>query len=290
MKFFDSHFHIIDHAYPVVANQGYLPPNYTCNDYLKQIESEITTTAGINLALAGGAVVSGSFQLYDQSYLVAALKQLGPSFVGVTQLPQDVSEEELDRLHAAGVRAIRFNINRGVMSSTQAVADSSITTQLDSVFSFAQRLYQLHRWHAEFYIDSQLFIQVPHYFEVLHRLAELQPIVIDHVAMSYVSFHRLADLYRSCPQVYVKVTGFGRISFTKTELQESLQTLIDIDPKRVMFGTDLPSTRAKEPFSVQDVLWLQDCFGREATDDHELWTRLMCSNAYDLYFGLKQQQ
>ena len=36
----------------------------------------------------GGAVVSGSFQGFDQSYLLDALDQLGPSFVGVTQLPR----------------------------------------------------------------------------------------------------------------------------------------------------------------------------------------------------------
>lgn len=62
----------------------------------------------------GGAVVSGSFQGFDQDYLVAALKELGPSYVGVTQLPFSVSAEEILRLHRGGVRAIRFNFKRGV--------------------------------------------------------------------------------------------------------------------------------------------------------------------------------
>ena len=64
-------------------------------------------------AVVGGAVVSGSFQGFDQSYLLDALDQLGPSFVGVTQLPPSVTDEEVLALDAAGVRAVRFTLARG---------------------------------------------------------------------------------------------------------------------------------------------------------------------------------
>jgi len=83
---FDSHLHIIDQRYPLVANQGYLPAELTCQDYLVR-----TRTLGIT----GGAVVSGSFQTFDQTYLVAALQTLGPTFVGVTQLPAVASDAEI---------------------------------------------------------------------------------------------------------------------------------------------------------------------------------------------------
>src|SRR3990172_8407550 len=71
---FDSHFHIIDDRFPLVANQGYLPNNFTCADYLERARK---------LKIAGGAIVSGSFQAFDQNYLVAAIEDLGPTFVGV---------------------------------------------------------------------------------------------------------------------------------------------------------------------------------------------------------------
>ena len=61
---FDSHFHIIDRRFPLVPNQGYLPDDFTCEDYRKRTSK---------IALKGGAVVSGSFQALDQSYLVDAL-------------------------------------------------------------------------------------------------------------------------------------------------------------------------------------------------------------------------
>ena len=65
-----------------------------------------------------GAVISGSFQAFDQDYLVDALSRLGPAYVGVTQLPAAASDEELKELDSAGVRAVRFNLKRGGSPST----------------------------------------------------------------------------------------------------------------------------------------------------------------------------
>ena len=70
----------------------------------------------------GGAVVSGSFQMFDQTYLVDALGKLGPRYVGVTQLPATVTDDELMRLDAAGVRAVRFNVKRGGSADVQDLA------------------------------------------------------------------------------------------------------------------------------------------------------------------------
>ena len=56
---FDAHLHIIDPRFPLVASQGYVPEPFTVEDYR-------TRTAG--LGITGGAVVSGSFQGFDQSY------------------------------------------------------------------------------------------------------------------------------------------------------------------------------------------------------------------------------
>jgi len=68
-KIFDSHFHIIDKRFPLVPNEGYLPDEFSCEDYLGRTKS---------FHLAGGAIVSGSFQAFDQTYLMDALQKLGP--------------------------------------------------------------------------------------------------------------------------------------------------------------------------------------------------------------------
>jgi hypothetical protein len=43
---------------PAGANNGYLPPEFTAQDYLQRVA---------DLGVAGGAVVSGSFQAFDQN-------------------------------------------------------------------------------------------------------------------------------------------------------------------------------------------------------------------------------
>ena len=99
---FDAHLHIIDGRFPLVPNAGFVPPPFTCADYLARM-------AGYDLV--GGAVVSGSFQAFDQGYLADALQTLGPFFVGVTQLPREVSDEELMRLDRMGIRGVRSAVH-----------------------------------------------------------------------------------------------------------------------------------------------------------------------------------
>ena len=118
---------------------GYLPSSFTCDFYRKQVEMY----AG-KIDIQGGAVVSGSFQMYDQTYLIDALEQLGPTFVGVTQFPSDTCDDEILKLHSTGMRAIRFNINRGVAMNLQEIKSMSL------------RVYNLVKWHSEFYIDCKL--------------------------------------------------------------------------------------------------------------------------------------
>ena len=54
---------------------GYTPEAFTVEQYLKKMQ---------DYRLTGGAIVSGSFQGFGQSYLIADLKLLGPTFVGIT--------------------------------------------------------------------------------------------------------------------------------------------------------------------------------------------------------------
>jgi len=105
-------------------------------------------------------VVSGSFQGFDQTYLLDALDRLGPTFVGVTQLPPTVADEEVLALDAAGVRAVRFTLARG------GVLDVDL----------ALRVHELAGWHAEVYATD-----LPAHED---RLRELPRLVVDHLGMS----------------------------------------------------------------------------------------------------------
>jgi predicted TIM-barrel fold metal-dependent hydrolase len=279
MNTFDSHFHIIDDSFPLRANQGYMPPIFTVKDYLHLVNNDYISS----LQICGGAVVSGSFQLYDQLYLLNALMKLGNNFVGVTQLPNSVTDDEISFLDSKGIRAIRFNINRGVVGVDQSSEASSqkeaLIVELERMKEFARRANLLVGWHSEFYVDSKLFSQ-PEYYDFFDSLADMQIIVIDHIGMSIESFPLLYKLYtKESNSVYIKATGFGRINFTREQLEISLKQLLAFDSSRVIFGTDLPSTRSPKPFTQEDINFLfQIC-----NDDVPTLENIFQKNALKLY-------
>jgi predicted TIM-barrel fold metal-dependent hydrolase len=166
---FDSHLHIIDPRFPLVGD--YRPAPFTVDDYRRR-------TAG--LEVVGGAVVSGSFQGFDQSYLLDALERLGPTFVGVTQLPATATDDEIRELEAAGVRAVRFTLARG----------GALDVDL------ALRVHELAGWHAEVYATD-----LPAHED---RLRELPRLVVDHLGMNaegLATAVRLGAMVKVTPRV-----------------------------------------------------------------------------------------
>jgi len=223
---FDAHFHIIDPRFPVQENQGFLPEPYTCDDYLQRMNGR---------ALAGGVVVSGSFQGFDQDYLMAALQRLGPGYVGVTQLPSTVDDDTLRSLDRAGIRGVRFNLFRGGWEN------------LDEMVPFAHRIHALCGWHVELYADAPLV-------DRLHgTIGGLPAVAIDHMALSRRASPQLLDLARR--GVRIKASGFGRLEADPIPL---LRELYAANPDCLMFGSDLPSTRAPRPYREGDLQRIAD--------------------------------
>ena len=245
LPLFDAHFHVIDPRFPLVANRGFLPDRYTISDYLERMEG---------YDLRGGAVVSGSFQAFDQDYLIDALARLGPSYVGVTQLPVTVSDDELLELDRAGVRAIRFNLRRG---------GSEDVSQLDRM---ARRVYERLGWHVELYVDSREL-------EGLRSmLTALPAVAIDHLGLSAEGLPVLLDL--AGHGIRVKASGFGRVDF---DVASALRDFEAANPEALMFGTDLPSTRAARPYSDRDYQLVMETFGEQSA------RRVLCDNAMSFY-------
>jgi predicted TIM-barrel fold metal-dependent hydrolase len=245
-RLFDAHLHIIDPRFPLTPNQGYLPPPFTVADYLSLAEP---------LGVRGGAVVSGSFQAFDLGYLEASLTRLGPRYVGVTQLPLDTPAAEIARLHALGVRAVRFNLHRGVQGDLAAMQ------------SLARRAYEVAGWHTELYLDAA---EIP---RLGGWLGELPTVCIDHLGLSRAGLPHLQALLEC--GAWVKASGFGRLDFPVAEI---LAELCRGSPHRVLWGSDLPGTRAPRPFEGRDLDLIVD-----ALADPALTHRVLFGNALALY-------
>lgn len=229
LSVFDAHFHIIDRRFPLVPNRGYLPPSFTVEDY-KEEASKIN--------VVGGVVVSGSFQSFDRTYLIDALRRLGRRYVGVTQLLSSVTDEEIIQLDRHGVRAVRFNLKRGP------------TRDHSEIRSMARRLYELARWHVEVYADGGALA------DLAPTLTKLPKVSIDHLGLSKSGLRRL--LYMVERGVRVKASGFGRVDFP---VEDAIRDISSADPNALMFGSDLPGTRAPRPFGPCDLTLIVETLG-----------------------------
>lgn len=246
---FDTHFHIIDPRFPVMENQGFLPPNFTVEDYRAR-------TAG--LGIRGGTVIAGSFQGTQTRYMYDALEKLGPTFTGVIQIPATVTDEEIISLNAAGVRAVRFNLYRGGSAGVE---------DLDRL---ARRVHDVAGWHAELYVDASTI------GPMFETLANLPRVSIDHLGMTQAGLPKLIEL--AARGAKVKATGFGR---SEVDVPVALREIARANPDSLMFGSDLPSQRARRPFEPADMELIRSTLG-EALARKAFW-----DNAVSFYRPLE---
>lgn len=243
---FDTHFHIIDFRFPIQENQGFMPPSFPVDAYQER-------TRG--LGIGGGCVVSGSFQGFDTAFMLDALQKFGPTFVGVIQIPATASDEEIRRLDAAGVRGVRFNLVRGGSAS------------IDDLDRLARRVFDVAGWHAELYADARDLEPI------YATLAALPAVSIAHLGLSQAGFPTLLKL--AAKGMKVKATGFGRV--VDIDVPSALRDLAKTNPECLMFGTDLPSQRARRPFLPSDIDLIRESL------DESLWSKVFSENALAFY-------
>ena len=153
-----------------------------------------------------------------------------------------------------GVRAVRFNLRRGGSESA------------DAMEAMARRVFELAWWHIEIYADAE-------------ELAPLQPmlnslpqVVIDHLGLSAQGLPTVLKLVEHGAKV--KATGFGRVTL---DVAEAIKAIVAVNPGALLFGTDLPSTRAPRPFSAADIDLIRNELGPG------LARRVLYDNAVALY-------
>jgi predicted TIM-barrel fold metal-dependent hydrolase len=127
----------------------------------------------------------------------------------------------------------------------------------------ARRVYALANWHVELYVDSRELSGL------FTTLVSLPAVSIDHLGLSREGLPMLLKLAER--GVRVKATGFGRVDFS---VAGALQELFQANSDALMFGTDLPSTRARRPYADADLLLVVEALGetgaRKALHDNAI--------------------
>jgi predicted TIM-barrel fold metal-dependent hydrolase len=183
--------------------------------------------------IEGGVIVQVSFLGTDNGELLKTLSRLDRRrFAGVAVTPVDVDPRELERLHGAGVRALRWNL----------VAGTEIPDlHSPQVRAFAAKL-------AEAGIHLELQLESSRLAPILPDLAALDiPVVIDHCGLPenldargepwLNALEKLAER----ETIYVKLSAPYRGIADPRGHIDRLLTLLPAD--RFVWGSDWPHTR-----------------------------------------------
>ena len=221
----DTHFHVFgpQTRYPMDARRGYTPHQCTLDDY-----RDVMRAVGI----ARGVIVQPSVYGTDNSATLDALAEGGDAFRAIVVPSADLSDNELSRMHALGVRGIRLNLVNPQMVGVE-----------DSLAILAR--VEDRGWHLQVQID---LARDP---DALPALCDKvrAPVVVDHMGKLSPSTrtHPLLDLVKrgAC---WVKLSAPYRVSaqpFPHADLTGLVRALTDANPARMLWATDWPHTELR---------------------------------------------
>ncbi|NIO05072.1 MAG: amidohydrolase family protein [Proteobacteria bacterium] len=226
----DSHIHVFGPAknYPHVEGRTYTPPDALPEDAMTMLRT---------LGMERVVLVQPSIYGTDNSRMLDAMATFGEMARGVAVVADDVGKMELERLHAAGVRGLRLNVE-----SVRAGEIEELTRRM----SLLARSIRDLNWHLELHVG-------PHLLEALVPVVERLPVdvVFDHMAKipadDVVGHPGLAAVKRmlGTGRCWVKLSGAYRVSRKGgkyTEVAQLARSLVETNPDRMVWGSDWPHT------------------------------------------------
>jgi len=255
----DTHAHIMGPKarYAYSPARVYTPPDCLLPDYLKML-----ATLGVERAVLVQPSVYGT----DNTVMLEAMKAAGDRFRGVAVVADSISDAELKKLDAAGVRGVRVNI-------VDVKDRKPGTLPMDALTKLARRVAPL-GWHMEFLMHADEFPDLDRAFAGF-------PVDIVRGHLGYMKtdkglanagFRALLDLMKA-GRAWVKLTGPSRITtaggLPYADVVPYARALLEANPERVIWGTDWPHVIIKTPMpndgDLADLLsdWIPDARVRE---------------------------
>jgi 2-pyrone-4,6-dicarboxylate lactonase len=190
-----------------------------------------------SVGFSRGVLVQPANYTTDHTYLVEALARLPRGHYRATGIIDDsVSDGEIERLHAAGMRGVRFNFVRMFrLAPSPQVLQRSI-----------ERI-RPHGWYIKIFIGPE---EIADCIETLSAITSV-PVVIDHMARlkpgARDQSHRLVLDLLSRENVWVLLSNGVRMSARPSGWDDVVpigQELYAAAPDRCLFGTDWPHTHS----------------------------------------------
>lgn len=224
----DCHFHVFgDPArYKPTAAGSYAPPDATIDD-LQRMHHK--------LGIARGVICQPTIYGTDHSLLIDLLST-HKTYRGTAMIDDNVSDKELERLHAVGVRAARFNFARFL----------NIVPETEGFKRAIARVKPL-GWHIKIHGDYDEIIDHIPYLRCLDM-----PVVIDHLGRMDVAkgpdqpgFKLMLDLLQE-PNWWMLLCNNDRLSNEVPPWPDTIayaRAFVAVAPDRVIWATDWPHVR-----------------------------------------------
>ena len=273
----DAHCHVFGpgDVFPYAPERKYTP----CDASKEQLFA-LRDHLGFDKNVIVQATCHGS----DNRALVDALKASNNRARGVATVNRNVTDAELQDMHAAGVRGTRFNFVKRLVDFTPR----------DVLLEIANRIAPL-GWHVVIYFEA---VDLPELYEFFTGLPTT--VVVDHMGRPDVTkpvdgpeFELFVKMMRKHPNIWSKVSCPERLSVSGPRALNGEQhayqdvvpfakRLVETFPDRVLWGTDWPHPNLKD--HMPDDGLLVDFISQIATTT-ELQQKLLVDNPTRLYWS-----
>ena len=236
-----------------------------------------------HLGFSRNVVVQATCHGADIRALIDALQNSNGRARGIATVRRDISDEELQLMHDAGVRGVRFNFVKRLVDFTPR----------EELLEIAGRIARW-GWHVVIYFES---VDLPELWDFFTALPTI--IVVDHMGRPDVSkpldgpeFSLFLRFMREHENVWSKVSCPERLSLSGPRaLNGEQQAYVDVVPfarrvveefpDRVLWGTDWPHPNLKDHMPDDGLLVdFIPCIAPTA----ELQQKLLVHNPMRLYW------
>ena len=273
----DAHCHVFGPGaqFPYAAERKYTP----CDASKLQLYA-----LRDRLGFAHNVIVQATCHGADNRAMVDALIHSDGKARGVATVRDGISDAELQTLHDAGVRGVRFNFVKRLVDFTPK----------EALMRIAGRIAAL-GWHVVIYFEAADLPQLWDFFTALPTI-----VVVDHMGRPDVGkpldgpeFELFVAFMRQHPNVWSKVSCPERLSVSGPPALNGEQNayrdvvpfarrMIETFPDRVLWGTDWPHPNLKD--HMPDDGLLVDFIPHIAVTA-ELQRKLLVDNPMRLYWS-----
>jgi 2-pyrone-4,6-dicarboxylate lactonase len=259
----DAHCHVFGPA----ARFPYAPGrSYTPEDAPKEALAALHGHLGVERAV----IVQASCHGTDNAAMLDAIAAAPDRLRGVAIVDDTFDEAALERLHAGGVRGVRFNFVRHLGGAPDMAVFHRVMARIEPL-----------GWHVVLHLDAPDVVPLSPMIRTLPV-----PFVIDHMGRVDASLGpdqpalaALLELAR-LDGCWIKVSGAERISAPPFAAAVPIAArIMAAIPDRVLWGTDFPHPNLKIAVDEADLVDLVPAFARS----EEAQRRLLVDNPARLY-------